>query len=49
MKKELSDDLINAMAASMDIIVEDGPIDRRYRSLLNCIETNMKFETNRFR
>lgn len=49
MKKELSDDLLNAMAASMDIIVEDGPIDRRYRSLLNCIETNMKFETNRFR
>ena len=49
MKKEINDDVINAMAASMDVIVEDGPIDRRYRSLLNCIEMNMKFETNRFR
>lgn len=49
MKKEINDDLINAMAASMDLIVEEGPIEGRYRSLLNCIETNMKFETNRFR
>lgn len=48
-RKSIDDDLINAMAAAMDVVVEEGPIDARFRSLMNCIETNMKFETNRFR
>lgn len=48
-RKRLDDRLINDIAASMDVTVDDGDIDIRYKSLLNCLDTMVKFECNRFR
>lgn len=48
-KKQLTDDIINAMAASLDITVEDGPIELRYSSLRSCLQTKAKYEINRLR
>lgn len=48
-KKKLNDDLINAMAASLDVTVPDGPIELRYSSLRTCLQTKAKYEINRFR
>lgn len=49
MRKRIDDRLINDIAASMDITVDDGDIDTRFRSLLYCVDTMKKFECNRFR
>ncbi len=48
-KKKLTDDIINAMAASIDVTVPDGPIELRYSSLRTCLQTKAKYEINRLR
>lgn len=48
-KNEITDRLIDDMAASIDVAVEEGDIEDRYHSLLNCINTRAKFEVDRFR
>lgn len=48
-KKKLTDEIINAMAASIDVTVPDGPIELRYSSLRSCLQTKAKYEINRFR
>lgn len=44
MRSKLDDKLIDAMAASMEIEVPEGSIDKRYASLRSCILTHAKFE-----
>ena len=48
-RKRIDDRLINDIAASLDVTVDDGDLDMRYRSLMNCLDTMTKFECNRFR
>lgn len=48
-KKNLTDDMINAMAASLDVTVDDGPLELRYSSLRSCLQTKAKYEINRLR
>lgn len=48
-RKRLDDRLINDIAASLDVTVDDGDLDMRYKSLMNCLDTMTKFECNRFR
>lgn len=48
-KKKLNDDLINAMAASLDVTIPDGPIELRYSSLRTVLQTKAKYEINRLR
>ena len=49
MASKLDDKLIDAMAASMEIEVPEGPIEKRYASLRSCIMTHAKFECTRLR
>lgn len=49
LRKRLDDRLINDIAASLDVTVDDGDLDIRYKSLMNCLDTMTKFECNRFR
>ncbi|MBQ3665079.1 MAG: DUF1653 domain-containing protein [Lachnospiraceae bacterium] len=49
MKSEMTDRLIDDIAASLDVTVEQGDIEERYISLLYCIDMLAKFEVNRFR
>lgn len=48
MKPRITDRIIDDIAASLDIIVDEGDIDTRYKSLLTCIETLGKYEISRF-
>lgn len=48
-RKRIDDRLINDLAASLDVTVDDGDLDVRYRSLMNCLDTMTKFECNRLR
>ncbi len=49
MKKRMDDQLLDSIAASLDIVVEEGPLAQRYKEVLNCLETMEHFECSRFR
>lgn len=48
-RNRLDDRLINDIAASLDLTVDEGDPDTRYASLLNCLKTMARFETGRLR
>lgn len=48
-KDKITDQLIDNIAASLDVTVDEGDIDKRFSSLLACVDTRSKFEINRFR
>ena len=41
--------LIDNMASSIDVVVEDGDIESRLQDLKNCVRTRAKYETVRLR
>lgn len=45
----IDDHLINNMAISVDVAIEDGPIEKRVSDLMDCLRTKARFECNRFR
>ncbi len=48
-RAKIDDKLINDIAASLDITINEGDIDSRYSSLLSCLSTMARFETGRLR
>lgn len=49
MRYRVTDDMINTMAISVDLEIEDGEIEDRYEELKNCLLTLERFECNRLR
>ncbi len=41
--------LIDNMASSIDVVIEDGDIEDRVQDLKNCIRTRSRYETMRLR
>ena len=41
--------LIDNMASSIDVVVEDGDIESRVQDLKNCVRTRSRYESLRFR
>ena len=46
---DITDLIIDNMAAAIDISIDDGPIEDRFRDLVNCVRTRAKYETSRLR
>lgn len=46
---EVTDRLIDDMAASLDLVIPDGPADERYYALKNAVATRAKYEIERSR
>lgn len=46
---EIDDTILDNMAASLDFIIDDGPLDGRIDELLRCLGTRKRFETTRLR
>ena len=46
---DFDDLLIDNMASSIDVVVEDGDIESRVQDLKNCVRTRSKYESLRFR
>lgn len=44
---DITDRLIDDMAASMDLVIPDGPTDERYLKLKNAVATRAKYELDR--
>lgn len=49
MKDKITDRLINDIAVSLDVSIDEGDIDKRFNDLLYCIDIRSKFEINRLR
>ena len=49
LRKRIDDHLLDSIAASLDIVVKEGPLPQRYQEVLNCLETMEHFECSRFR
>lgn len=50
MELEMTDKLVDDMAASLDIVIPDGELSERIRELKNCLATMNKFDcSDRFR
>ena len=49
LRKRIDDHLLDSIAASLDIVVDEGPLQQRYQEVLNCLETMEHFECSRFR
>ncbi len=47
--EEINDHLVDNMAASLDVVIDDGPIDKRFAELKNVLRTKMKYESTRLR
>ncbi|MCR5345454.1 MAG: hypothetical protein K6E46_05335 [Lachnospiraceae bacterium] len=43
----MSDKVIDTLAASLDTVIADGPLDRRFEELKGIVLTNRKFEVIR--
>lgn len=49
MRKKLDDKTITDIAVTMDLVIEDGELEDRIKSLENCLKTRAKYETTRLR
>lgn len=48
-RNKINNDLIDAMAASLDVVVPEGDIASRFASLKSCIAAHAKYECTRLR
>lgn len=48
-RQKLTDDIIDAMAASLDITVPEGGLDARFASLKSCVAAHARYECTRLR
>lgn len=49
LRPRITDDMINTMAVSLDVEVNDGEIDERYEALKTCLLTMERYECSRLR
>ena len=43
----ITDEIINTLAVAMDVVVEEGELENRYRQLKACLETIERYEIER--
>ncbi len=49
LRPRITDDMINTMAAAVDLEIKDGDVETRYEEFKNCLLTFEKYECNRLR
>ena len=46
MREEITDTMIDNMAVVLDLVIEDGPIAKRFEDLKHAIQTKQRYEQN---
>ena len=49
LRHRITDDMINTMAAAVDLEIKDGDVAERYEEFKNCLLTFKKYECSRLR
>ncbi len=49
MENEITDRMINNLAAALDVVIPEGPLSERFRQLRICVDTKKRYETGRLR
>ncbi len=49
MEEDINDHMINNMAVVLDVVIEEGSLERRYEELKTCVRTFQRYECSRFR
>ena len=44
MEEDINDHMINNMAVVLDVVIEEGPLERRYEELKTCVRTFQRYE-----
>ena len=48
-RPDLNDGLIDNLAAALDVVIDEGSVDRRFSQLRVCVRTRARFENSRLR
>ena len=43
----ITDEMINTLAVAMDVVIEEGEVEERYRQLKTCLDTIERYEIER--
>ena len=43
----MSEHLVNTLAVSMDIVIENGSLEERFEELRSCVNTRRRYEIDR--
>ena len=49
LRDTITDKLVDDFAVALDVVIPEGPIDKRYEQLKNCVRTRQKFESQHLR
>ena len=49
LRDKMTDKLVDDFAVALDIVIPEGPLDKRYEELKNCLRTRQKLESQRLR
>ena len=49
LRDKMSDKLVDALAVAMDVVIPEGPLDKRYEQLKICVRTRQKYESQHLR
>lgn len=48
-RPELNDGLIDNLAAAIDVVIDEGSLEKRFASLRTCVQTRARYENTRLR
>ena len=48
-EREIDDKMINDIAVTLDVVIEEGVLEKRREELLGCLKSLIKFECSRLR
>lgn len=49
LRGDLNDMLIDNMAAAIDVVIDEGPVEKRFKELRTCVDTRARYEQLRLR